>query len=130
MFNEFASGHDLVFGSNATSGWQLEQSLFAPGPQGQDEQVFITHLINDLTAKRFGANFTVTFCDLWGRAVSLLTKFTAVLPRRFFYLLLTQCAAGVSLSTWHVAGFVRVEHYCWRPRGFIDIFVGNQLVSA
>ena len=129
MFNEFASGHDLVFGSNATSVWQLEQSLFAPGPQGQDEQVFITHLINDLAAKRFGANFTVTFCDLWGRAVSLLTNFTAILPRRF-YLLLTQCAAVVSLSTWHVAGFVRVKHYCWRSHGFIDVFVGNQLVSA
>ena len=80
MFSEFASGHDLVFGSNATSGWQLEQSLFAPGSQGQDEQVFITHLMDDLAAKRFGANFTVTFCDLWGRAVSLLTNFTAVLP--------------------------------------------------
>ena len=130
MFSEFASGHDLVFGSNATSGWQLEQSLFAPGSQGQYEQVFITHLIDDLAAKRFGANFTVTFCDLWGRAVSLLTNFTAVLPRRFFYVLLTQCAAGVSLSTWHVAGFVCVEHYCGRSRGFIDVFVGNQLVSA
>ena len=125
MFNEFASGHDLVFGSNATSGWQLEQSLFAPGSQGQEEQVFITPLIDDLAAKRFGANFTVTFCDLWGRAVSLLTNFTAVLPRRFFYVLLTQCAAGVSFSTWHVAGFVHLEHYSWRSRSFIDVFVGN-----
>ena len=72
VFNEFAPGHDLVFGNNATSGWQLEQSLFAPGPQGRDAQTFITHLVEDLAAKRFGANFTVTFCDLWGRAVSRL----------------------------------------------------------
>ncbi|KAI1783772.1 lysophospholipase [Ganoderma leucocontextum] len=70
MFNDFASGYDLVFGNNATSGWQLEQSLFAPGPQGQDAKMFITHLIDDLAAKRFGANFTVTFCDLWGRALA------------------------------------------------------------
>ena len=74
MFNEFAPGHDLVFGSNATSGWQLEQSLFAPGPQGQDAKAFITRLIDDLAAKRFGANFTVTFCDLWGRAVCRLNS--------------------------------------------------------
>ena len=123
MFNEFASGHDLVFGSNATSGWQLEQSLLGPG--SQDEQVFITHLIDDLAAKRFGANFAVTFCDFWGRGVSFLMSLTAVFPHRLSYVLLTQCAVGVSLSTWQVAGFVCVEHYCWRSRGFIDVFVGN-----
>ena len=73
MFHEFATGHDLVFGNGSAGmpGWQLEQSLFAPGFQGQDNQTFITHLVDDLGAKRFGADFTVTFCDMWGRAVSL-----------------------------------------------------------
>lgn len=75
MFGDFATGHDLVFGNGSAEwpGWQLEQSLLAPGAQGQDAQAFIGHLMDDLGAKRVGANFTVTFCDMWGRAVSSIT---------------------------------------------------------
>ncbi|KAH9917657.1 lysophospholipase [Epithele typhae] len=72
VFNDFAPGRDLVFGDNATSnpGWQLDQALLTPGSQGQDTTAFIGDLMNDLGAKRLGANFTVTFCDMWGRALA------------------------------------------------------------
>jgi len=72
MFNEFPLLSDLVFGNNASgiAGWQLDESLFAPGPSGEYEEAFFGHLFDDLGAKRSAGDFPVTFCDLWGRAVS------------------------------------------------------------
>ena len=106
MFNELATGHDLVFGNSSANnpGWQLEQSLFAPGDQGQDAQSFIGHLVDDLGAKRFTGNLTVTFCDMWGRAVR-----TCGLPLEL--LLNHYRIAGISLSLGDSARFVRIEHH-------------------
>ena len=71
MFNGFPPLPDLVFGNNASGmpGWQLEQSIFAPGSSGELEKQFIGDLFYDLGDKRAAGNFPVTFCDLWGRTV-------------------------------------------------------------
>ncbi|PCH34376.1 lysophospholipase [Wolfiporia cocos MD-104 SS10] len=72
MFNGFPRPSDLVFGNSAAGlpGWQLDQSLFEPGPSGEYTSAFEHDIFYDLGAKRSAGNFPVTFCDLWGRALA------------------------------------------------------------
>ncbi|KAL6305632.1 lysophospholipase [Sparassis latifolia] len=72
MFNEFPPLPDLVFGNNATGipGWQLDQGIYAPGPSGEYEMPYIGDIMYDLVDKRAAGDFPVSFCDMWGRALS------------------------------------------------------------
>ncbi|CCM01454.1 uncharacterized protein FIBRA_03507 [Fibroporia radiculosa] len=72
IFNEFPTLPNLVFGNETAGipGWQLVEDMFEPGPSGAYEDTFIGHLMDDLGDKRFAGDFPVTFCDLWGRALS------------------------------------------------------------
>lgn len=73
VFNEIPTLSDPVFGNNALgiAGWQLEESIFEPGPSGEHTKTFITDLMYDLGAKRKAGDFPVTFCDTWSGAVSI-----------------------------------------------------------
>ena len=127
MFNAFATGHELAFGNNASGlpGWQLEQDLFQPGAQGQDTTAFIGHLMDDLGAKRREANFTVTFCDFWGRAVSLvhLNGYSDVE-------LTKTVIVSVPLSSRNAAWNVCVEHDGGQSRSVADILFRDESVSS
>ena len=124
MFNELATRHYPVFGNSSASnpGWPLEQYLFAPGDQGRNAQSFISHLVDDLGAKRFTGNLTVTFCGMWGRAVRTCRLSLELLLNHFRI-------AGISFIPGDPARFIRIERHSGQPCCVADVFFRNQLVS-
>lgn len=65
----FPTIHDLVFGSDTTTGWQTQLDLLAPSTNATEVGEYIVTIITELMYK-WAEGFPVTIADVWARALS------------------------------------------------------------